>query len=273
MNNADKLLNYKKLLDDGVITQEEFETKKKECLSAQSESKNKINTKNGIITPKIEKIKTKFNNMSVKKKSIIIVSLVALLAFIYMPRTLEPVRKTSAELLKEINLEIDTSLDELYSNMNSYEQEYVLRAEKMIQQLQISEINNILKIETDEPITHEKYKSVSDILDQSIKAFDTEVEKEFSLANAPAFVRENVKGLFENNKKRFLKTTNDIKEIIKVYADIGGSLGERNKYLIQQLMDMQKYDVIHLLGESGRVKRYLNQKYVAKQLTIPDLQW
>lgn len=33
MNNADKLLNYKKLLDDGVITQEEFDIKKKELLN------------------------------------------------------------------------------------------------------------------------------------------------------------------------------------------------------------------------------------------------
>lgn len=41
MNNADKLLSYKKLLDSGAITQEEFENKKKELLSSQSESKHK----------------------------------------------------------------------------------------------------------------------------------------------------------------------------------------------------------------------------------------
>ena len=33
VNNADELKKYKELLDDGVITQEEFETKKKQLLN------------------------------------------------------------------------------------------------------------------------------------------------------------------------------------------------------------------------------------------------
>lgn len=56
MNNADKLLNYKKLLDSGAITQEEFEDKKKECLSVGSETGHQNMAINKQVKKKIPKL-------------------------------------------------------------------------------------------------------------------------------------------------------------------------------------------------------------------------
>lgn len=50
MSDADELLKYKKLLEDGAITQQEFDAKKEEIINSGSENESKEENSNGCLT-------------------------------------------------------------------------------------------------------------------------------------------------------------------------------------------------------------------------------